>query len=548
MALQIKHLFFTTRNWLQENILLVPILLIAVYMVWTNAFLQDDAYISFRYAKWFSRGYGLVWYPGLKEFGYTNFLYTLLIGIFMIPGIPPEIASAFINISTFFVALILTYKLAFYITRLQFVALAATLLLSIHHSFTSYATGGMETMLVTALVLGFYYLLYTHLYKIDAFVYGFIGILASLVMLTRLDSVLLLIPGYVFLWLYYSPNWKMRSLITSLTTIRHAVIPPVIIVPVFILCCYISYGDALPNTFYVKSPESFNFTLGIRYFWYYLIHQFYVPLLVPAIIIYFYVTKDNIQKIDPLAWHSLSIVAIWVFYILFIGGDFMEFRFIVPILPFYFIFIFHLCTKILNRRGILCVLGLFMIANLVHGVPRIQPNSPQNTDLFLHFKVLPIEALSHSLYEKPVNWIDVGKVLHKLFYTGSPNDVLIATTAAGAIAYFSELNTIDQLGLNTRAIRNYGEKFMDIPGHNMRISIKYLQIARVNLVIDHPMYSPNIPICRNYPQFPFHKPLYGVPMLMIPIVPGSYLITYYLTKHPKVERLIKERKIFYCNP
>ena len=49
-----------------------------VLLAWINRFVQDDAYISFRYARNLADGFGLVWNIGERVEGYTNFLWTLL--------------------------------------------------------------------------------------------------------------------------------------------------------------------------------------------------------------------------------------------------------------------------------------------------------------------------------------------------------------------------------------------------------------------------------------------------------------------------------------
>jgi len=61
--------------------ILLLLLLGLAFMAWSNRFIQDDAFISFRYADNFVQGNGLVWNPGEKVEGYTNFLWTILISI-----------------------------------------------------------------------------------------------------------------------------------------------------------------------------------------------------------------------------------------------------------------------------------------------------------------------------------------------------------------------------------------------------------------------------------------------------------------------------------
>jgi hypothetical protein len=48
-------------------------------MAWKNRFIQDDAFISFRYAFHSAQGQGLVWNLGELVEGYTNFLWVLIL-------------------------------------------------------------------------------------------------------------------------------------------------------------------------------------------------------------------------------------------------------------------------------------------------------------------------------------------------------------------------------------------------------------------------------------------------------------------------------------
>ena len=55
-----------------------------------HAFLGDDSFISFRYAKHLAEGQGLVWNPGDRVEGYTNFLWVLLMAAGLSVGVAPE--------------------------------------------------------------------------------------------------------------------------------------------------------------------------------------------------------------------------------------------------------------------------------------------------------------------------------------------------------------------------------------------------------------------------------------------------------------------------
>ncbi len=49
-------------------------MLLLTVLAWSNRFIQDDAFISFRYAENLVQGKGLVYNEGERVEGYTNFL------------------------------------------------------------------------------------------------------------------------------------------------------------------------------------------------------------------------------------------------------------------------------------------------------------------------------------------------------------------------------------------------------------------------------------------------------------------------------------------
>ena len=69
-----------------------PWLALLGYLAYSaRRFLLDDAFISFRYARNLLEGNGLVWNPGERVEGYSNFLWVLeLAAIWAVTGIPPE--------------------------------------------------------------------------------------------------------------------------------------------------------------------------------------------------------------------------------------------------------------------------------------------------------------------------------------------------------------------------------------------------------------------------------------------------------------------------
>ena len=84
-------------------------LALVLFCAMLNRFTQDDAFITFNYVKWALRGYGLVWYPGSSEFGYTNFLYAVVLWFGSSFGLEVYHTSDVIGISSLVTSFLLTY-------------------------------------------------------------------------------------------------------------------------------------------------------------------------------------------------------------------------------------------------------------------------------------------------------------------------------------------------------------------------------------------------------------------------------------------------------
>jgi arabinofuranosyltransferase len=123
-----------------------------------GGWLIDDAFISFRYAQQLVAGHGLVFNPGERVEGYTNFLWTIaMAGVLWLGGDPAYIA----RLVTLLIAqatVVLCFKAGTSILNSQFsmLHLTAPLLLATSGPFLLYSArgSGMETALFTLLLLG----------------------------------------------------------------------------------------------------------------------------------------------------------------------------------------------------------------------------------------------------------------------------------------------------------------------------------------------------------------------------------------------------------
>lgn len=496
-------------------------------LAWSNRFMQDDAFISFRYADNLAHGAGLVWNPGDHIEGYTNFLWTCLISAGIALHADPVLYSQILGMICFFVSLVVTFKLSKLLFQSDMISLLTVLLLGTNYTFSCYATGGLETQLQTALVLTSMYLLVrqTLFRQSSSSSLLSLSLLLTASVLTRLDSLLFAIIIYAGA---IAPLWK-ESLHANER--RKKII--VLLAP-FLLCIagwfmwkLSYYGDILPNTFYIKGLSFSALGKGCKY-----LYMFFLSyLLFPLIIVGFFAIKSLFRKENIVFIIMLSIIVLWSTYIIKIGGDFMEFRFMVPILPFIFILIVWLIFVYLRRPVIrFLLIALVMFGSIYHVLTFTYSESEQ---------IEPIKQLNGHLVDSRENWIGIGKYLDEIFH--NTPDVSIAVTASGAIPYYSRLTTIDMLGMSDRWVAQHGEKLGLRPGHQRIATLKYLTERKVNLVISHPLVLEQSAPVAELPMLPA-DPDDRVPyakVIELPFENGHKLIVLYLTPYPAIDEAIK---------
>ena len=472
-------LYFNKVLHLKSSYLLFFLILFLVALGILNNFVQDDAFISFRYARNLAEHNILSWNIDdiVKIEGYTNFLWTCLIAIAIKFNIDAVIASKVLGIICGIGTLLVTYSLGNLIFKNSKYALLTVFLLGTNYTFSAYMTGGLETQLQTFLIS----LVCLFTFKaIDedrssAANLILIGVFAGLAILTRLDSCLII--GLFVIYLLYKNYSKTGYKANFLTReILIMALPVLVLVLPWLIWKFYYYGNILPNSFYLKGTVSI-FSLdvlksGLGYiFSFFGSYQFF-----PFIIILFLHYKQLIKEKFLLA--LVIIIAFWIAYILKVGGDFMEYRFFVSILPYIIILITWSITRV-KRQWIKFVLVFAVVASSI-----------SHQFLFDKYRgIVSVEVLRNEVVGKKYSWSEAGIKLKELFGRDSA-DVVIATTAAGAIPYYSQFKTIDMLGLNDPWIAQYGEptKYFR-PGHNKWAKLDYYLKEKVNFIIGHPQFK-----------------------------------------------------------
>lgn len=136
--------------------------IIGLFIVHSLSFhrmMVDDAYITFRYADHFARGLGLVFNPGERVEGYSNFTLVLLLAPFARAGVDLLFASKLIGFISGVIAIIFTIRLgSLYAGRDSMFRFAPAFLLATSASFALWSMAGIETDLYAMLLIaGAYY-------------------------------------------------------------------------------------------------------------------------------------------------------------------------------------------------------------------------------------------------------------------------------------------------------------------------------------------------------------------------------------------------------
>jgi len=351
--------------------LLVIAVVVGVQHAASLWYVNDDCYVSFRYAKNFIHGLGLVYNAGERVEGYTNFLWTMIIALGMKLGFDPVSYSTTLGIGCYAATLVLygflTRKLKSPSSPLWAVPLTS-IALSLHRDFSAHATSGMETSLFSFLVsAGFAAIIFGTNWK------GLIGagLLLVLAMMTRPDGIIFLFAASAYILI-------LRR--NPIKTLSFFLLPSLVIFLPYWMIRYAYYGFFFPNTFYAKSIDLSYYSQGVEYAWLYF-KTYYVLALLPILWLVFlwlrksslftisllrsriHDVKEQLSIIHPLLLYFFAIV----FYTMFtirIGGDFMFARFFVAVTPMMY-FSIELILKTITRRSVtIACYGVVLLATL----------------------------------------------------------------------------------------------------------------------------------------------------------------------------------------
>ena len=515
---------------------LLPVTVIGLTaLAWSKRFVLDDAFISLRYARNLARGEGLVWNAGEWVEGYTNFAWTLWLALPFQLGVDPVLFSQLSGLATFVVSLVAVWLAARALLPDSTGALVAVVTLGMTPTFSAYATGGLETslqagLLTMAAALALQIWRSTEVTPRSA---AMLSATLGLAVLTRMDSAVIgawIGLGTLALLVGRSREGESRLWPALLAL----VLPFCSLVGVWLAWKVSVYGDVLPNTYYAKTGADGAWGRGLKFLWMYVESSLLYPALLASVAGVVHAVRARHVPV-LLGWGALGS---WLLYVASVGGDFMEFRFLVAATPLAtLLLIWTLWTAVGSSFIRAIVVACTVLGGLAH-----------QTTFEGQDGVESIEQLASHLTHEVQDWEGVGKTLYADL--GPDSDARIATTAAGAIPYFSDLPALDMLGLTDRWVATNGKRVSLQIAHNRLAPLDYMVERDVHLVLGQPwLRRPGQPPRTGYP-FEHLRELHALQgevarsfppttsVLEIPLPENRVLVALYLTPHPDVDRAI----------
>ena len=309
----------------KPTLLFLLALAIAIFVFLKNAWVGEDAYILFRSIEQLFSGNGPIWNPHERVQVFTSPLWFIVLAL-------ARTFSHDVYLNVIVVSLILWLSTLFVLKALHknnTIFLILILLFSSSTSFFDYTSSGLENVLAY-LIIATYILNYVGLFVFDnsnnskqicverririlLFLFG-------LIICVRHDLVLLLLPPTIYVVLknsqiFSKKQWAVFSIVSLLPFI------------LFSLFSLVYYGFLFPNTAYAKLNTGIHqmevFRRGIDYF----------------ISSFKYDTATLVVIIGSLVWYSFNSsekylrylgygVLLNLFYVGYVGGDFMQGRFL----------------------------------------------------------------------------------------------------------------------------------------------------------------------------------------------------------------------------
>jgi len=394
----------------------------------------DDAYISYRYARNFARGDGLLFNPGEPPVeGYSNFLWVVILSGVARLGLDLPAAARTLGAALSVTALVGMAAALRQSRSGKLTIWAACLWLAASGAYAMWSVSGLEVGLLAALLALTAILLAREERTGRGAASGFV---LALVALARAEGAIFFVAAFTVRLLAHSRRRSTRSLREDVKWALAFAAPLL----AFLLWRIGYYGDWLPNTVHAKSGGGYLYH-ALRG-----AHYLFEFLASGGALLALSITAAALLRMDrPIVRHRLAGSVLYVALIAIAGGDWMPmFRFFSPILPW------------------LCALAAIGLAALAEGMPSHAGVFASVTGLLVFglfvggsVKAQEIDRTTRD-FSAPSRG---GHVMAAWLREHSKPGDSIALVDAGVLAYATGLRAIDMIGLNDGHIAHLAPRF-----------------------------------------------------------------------------------------
>jgi hypothetical protein len=401
------------------------------YWAWTS----DDAYITFRYAENLASGLGVVFNPGERVEGYSNFLWMVLLAAVHWTGVDTVIAAKVMGAVLSLITLGLTAGVATFLAggRRTVATLAAPVLVASSFSYVGWSVAGLETSLFAFLVTASLWRFAVERELREPFPWS--AVLLTLTGLTRPEGVLIIAVVFAFVMTdsVRSPAGSpTRRWAARFVTLCLAMAVPYMAWRVWY------FGYLFPNTFYVKGGRGpVQWLAGVLYVTSGIRNHGGMLMHVLAVAAAFF--GPSRRRAAPF----VAALVTWQVYDVYKGNDVLElFRFFVPILPMLFALAMvalvrgYDAVRAQFRSPVVpaAALSLFVLGTVATNVVLVYLGRDYRLQLREYQVQIRIDAREFARYADRLKAI-------------APDGASIAVVDAGAIPYLTGWYTLDRWGL-----------------------------------------------------------------------------------------------------
>lgn len=336
----------------QITIIYILLSLVLLIIIIRKAWCGDDAYITFRVIDNFVNGYGLRFNIGERVQAFTNPFWLFLLTPFYLAFGKIELVSAGTSLLLTGLNLFIIVKFA---KNKDWKLILLLVFLIFSRAFTDFSSSGLENPLSHFLITIFILFFFENLASKKSII--FLAIITSLLLLNRMDLGLIVLPGLVWTFIE-KPEWK-RLLYFGIG-----------LIPIFLweIFSFIYYGFPFPNTAYAKLnagiPVGEYLVRGLLYY-VQLISFDPVTFIVIISVTFCGLVFGISGKLKAISLGG----ALYLVYIVWIGGDFMMGRYFSTLLIVCLVILLQFDFTLSSQKTAILCLCAFCLSTFLSETP-----------------------------------------------------------------------------------------------------------------------------------------------------------------------------------